>query len=150
MNSLGSVPWDETLVQLKHLESKISGRRELDQYSKALPLFEGNEEKIQFLEIPDYESRQAWLISRNFPKRSKSISQKMQATVEAKDIALGMTESLVRKSWGEPQEVSVSGMPEFRNQRWKYQKYTPTQDGYRLENKILYFEGGRVIGWETE
>jgi hypothetical protein len=145
-----SQPNTDQKIQLKQLENGISGKRELEQYSKALPWFSSAEEKIEFLRIHSYEQRQEWLISRDFPSRSKRVISEMQDVVDSQDIAMGMPEVLVKKSWGDPTEVDVSGVPEFRNFRWKYQKFVSTPDGYKSEKKTVYFEGGKVVGWEVE
>ncbi len=136
--------------QLKKMESSIATRKEIEQYSKALPSFENEEERIEFLNLPDFESKQLWLNDRNFSQRSKNLQEEMADLVEAKDIALGMPSQLVKKSWGEPDVVEVSGNPQFKNERWRYHKYISTNDGYKPEKKIVYFEGGKVVGWEIE
>ena len=143
-------PMTDTMLRLKQLENAISGRRELEQYSKALPWFKDDQEKIQFLEISGYEQRAQWLLSQDFPGRAKKVATQMQEVVEAQDIALGMPENLVKKSWGEPSTIDVSGSPQFHNQRWHYQKFVPSQEGFKSENKTIYFEGGKVVGWETD
>lgn len=136
--------------RLKQLENQLSSRRELEQYSKALPWFKNDEEKINFLELTEFEQRQRWLIENNFYVRQGKVRTQLKDVVEAQDIALGMTEDLVRKSWGEPEIVEISGVPQFKNHRWKYNRYISSVDGYKPEKKIIYFEGGRVIGWEVE
>jgi hypothetical protein len=135
-------------IRLKQLENQLSSKRELEQYSKALPWFKSTEEKIDFLQAGDFEARQNWLNNRDWPGRARRTTMQMQEVVDAQDIALGMPENLVKKSWGEPQNVEVSGNPSFRNQRWRYSKYVSTTDGYKTEQKTVYFEGGKVVGWE--
>lgn len=137
-------------TRLKQLENSLSGRKEVEQYSKALPLFRNDSERIEFLALPGFEARQKWLSSRFFNSRSNLIKSEMQDLVEARDIALGMPQNLVRQSWGDPDSVEVSGNPQFKNERWRYSKYISTQDGYKPEKKIVYFEGGKVVGWEVE
>lgn len=139
-----------SLVQIKKLEATIGSRREVDQYSKALPWFETDEEKSEFLRLPDFESKQAWLNEKNFGQRAQKVQAEMEDLVAAKDIAIGMPAQLVKRSWGEPDSVEVSGNPQFKNERWKYNKYISSNDGYKAEKKIVYFEGGRVVGWEIE
>lgn len=143
-------PPADAKIRLKQLENKVDGRRELEQYSKALPWFKDDAEKIQFLELDGYEPRQQWLSSQDFVARAKKVATQMQDIVEAQDIALGMPENLVKKSWGEPAEVEVSGSPAFHNQRWRYHKFVSSSDGYKSERKTVYFESGKVVGWETE
>lgn len=140
----------ETSTRLKQLENALTTPRELEQYSRALPFLRGDEEKIQFLSLDGFESRQRWMTEQRFFERASEIQGRYSEMVKAQDIGLGMTEGLVRKSWGEPESVEVSGHPSFRNFRWKYSKYVSTPDGYKMERKWVYFEGGRVVGWEVE
>lgn len=138
------------LSEVRKLEGSLAGKREVDQYSKVLPWFESEEEKAEFLRLPDFESKQQWLNEHNFGGRSQKVQSEMESLVESKDIALGMPAALVRKSWGEPENIEVSGNPQFKNERWKYHKFVTSPDGYKSEKKIVYFEGGRVVGWEVE
>lgn len=139
-----------TRVRLKQLENAVRTNKEVEQYSKVLPYLKDEKERIEFLELPDYEARQTWLQSRNFANRSKATQEQMQSIIEAQDIAVGMPQVLVKKSWGDPENVEVSGNPQFRNEKWRYSKYVSTPYGYKLEKKHVYFEGGKVVGWETE
>jgi hypothetical protein len=144
-------PVDEDQKErLKKLENALSLKKEIDQYSRALPWFKNDEEKIEFLSLPNYEVRQKWLLETDYGSRIQRIKNQMKELVEAQDIAVGMPEDLVKKSWGDPEGVDVSGNPKFKNQRWRYQKFVSTQDGYRQEKKTVYFEGGKVVGWEVE
>lgn len=149
----GRVSEQENISQktrLKQLENSLSTRKETEQYSKALPWFNGDAERIDFLSLPGFEARQRWLTQKDFNSRSALVTQSMKDLVEAQDIALGMPQSLVRQSWGDPETVEVSGNPQFKNERWRYNKYVSTQDGYKPEKKVVYFEGGKVVGWEVE
>jgi len=137
-------------TRLKQLENSLSTRKETDQYSKALPWFRTESERVEFLALPGFEARQQWLNEKSFNSRTGSIKTEMNDLIEAQDIALGMPQSLVRKSWGDPDSVEVSGNPQFKNERWHYSRFVSTQDGYKAEKKLVYFEGGKVVGWELE
>lgn len=139
-----------TKTRLKQLENSLSTRKETEQYSKALPWFLSDEERIEFLQLPGFEARQKWLSANSFSSRAGQIQSNMRDLVEAQDIAVGMPQSLVRQSWGDPDSVEVSGNPQFKNERWRYNRYVSTQEGYRPEKKIVYFEGGKVVAWELE
>ena len=54
----------------------------------------------------------------------------------------------MKKSWGLPDSVEVAGNPIYGNERWRYKRYTPSPEGYRLQSRIIYFESGKVAGWE--
>ena len=137
-------------IRLKQLENSMQGKRELEQYSKSLPWFSNDEEKIEFLETGAFEERQRWLQANKFFERPNKVTSQLQEILSAQDIAVGMPESLVKKSWGEPSAVDVSGIPQFHNQRWVYSKMISSQEGFKTEKKIVYFEGGKVVGWEVE
>jgi hypothetical protein len=137
-------------MQLKQLENSLSTQKEMEQYSKVLPWFRDEEERIRFLAIKGFESRQEWLDERNFTQRSKQTQNEFKDLVDVQDIAIGMPQNLVRKSWGDPDSVDVSGNPALKNERWKYARFISSSEGYKPEKKVVYFEGGRVIGWEVE
>ena len=135
--------------RLRELERTLSSKKEKEQYSKVLPWFSGDEKKIEFLSIPSNVSRQQWMNKKDIWARTQAPKQEMRKMVEAQDIAVGMPQEYVKKSWGDPIVVEVSGNPLYRNERWKYQRYTSTPEGFRKETRFVYFEGGRVVGWET-
>lgn len=151
--SIGSGQDEPELSQktrLKQLENALSTKKETEQYSKALPWFQSDDERVRFLALPGFEARQKWLTEQNFSFRSSTAQADMKELVEAQDIAIGMAQALVKKSWGEPESIDVSGNPQFKNERWHYNKFVSTPDGYKPEKKIVFFEAGKVVGWEVE
>lgn len=140
----------QTKTRIKQLENALRTKKELDQYSKVLPLLKNDDERIQFLELDNFEARSRWLNDNKVPARNQMQQETMRELIEAQDISVGMPQNLVKKSWGDPETVEVSGNPEFRNERWRYSKYVSTPDGYKLERKVVYFEAGKVVGWEVE
>lgn len=143
-----SNPQDKALI--RSLESKLGSKKEKEQYSKILPWLKNDQERIEFLKLTDLEERQRWIQDKKIWSRTKSISPQLAEMADAGDIALGMPADLVKKSWGEPQVVEVSGNPAYKNERWKYMKYIATPEGYKPEKRTVYFEGGKVVGWETD
>lgn len=135
--------------KVRVLERGLDSQKERLQYSKVLPWLESDEEKIDFLSIPSIEGRQAWINKNRIWSRAKNLKD-FTDVMEAQDIAMGMPSDYVKKSWGEPDGVEVSGNPIYKNERWKYIKQISTPQGYRQEKRLVYFEGGRVVGWETE
>lgn len=136
--------------KVRDLERTLRSRKEREQYSKVLPWLSGDEEKVEFLSIPSIEGRQQWINRKNIWSRSQAPQLEMKSLIESQDIAVGMPQDYVRKSWGEPVSVEVSGNPIYKNERWKYQRMVSGSEGYRKEIRFVYFEGGRVVGWETE
>lgn len=137
-------------MKVRQLEKRLSARKEKEQYSKILPWVKDDAERIEFLNIPTLEGRQAWILRNKIWERSKTPDSEMKAIIESQDISVGMPMDLVKKSWGEPMTVDISGNPVYKNERWKYQKFVSAPDGYKKETRYVYFEGGRVVGWETE
>lgn len=136
--------------QISLLEKRLETKKEKEQYSKILPWFKSNSEQIEFLKQPNLETRNQWILKNKIYTRSNSPSPEMKALIGSQDIALGMPADFVIKSWGEPIARDISGNPLNRNERWKYLRTLATSDGYRQEKRFVYFEGGKVVGWETE
>lgn len=137
-------------MKVRQLEKRLSSKKEKEQYSRVLPWVKSDEEKVEFLNIPSLEGRQAWMIRKKIWDRSKSPDVEMRAIIEAQDIAVGMPMEHVKKSWGDPISIDVSGNPIYKNERWKYQRQVSAPDGFKKETRMVYFEGGRVVGWDTE
>lgn len=151
-NSLSSKDLREikSRQRVREMERTLSSKKEREQYSKVLPWFKSDEEKIEFLNVPSIEGRQQWINSRNIWNRSQAPASEMKGLVDSQDIAIGMPQDYVKKSWGDPLNVEHSGNPIYKNERWKYERFISTAEGYRKEVRFVYFEGGRVVGWETE
>lgn len=135
--------------KLRRLERALDSQKERLQYSKVLPWLKGDTEKIEMLSIPTVEGRQVWINKNKIWSRAKSLEE-FDEIVESQDIAIGMPTEYVKKSWGEPDSIEASGNPVYRNERWQYNKQVATPQGYKQERRLVYFEGGRVVGWETE
>ncbi len=135
--------------KVRELERTLDSAKERQHYSKILPLLEKDTEKIEYLTIDSIEGRQAWVNRNKIWSRQKNNPEFLEL-VEAQDIAVGMSADLVRKSWGEPESVEVSGNEVYKNERWRYTRDVPTPNGYKRERRFVFFEGGRVVGWETE
>jgi hypothetical protein len=136
--------------QLKDLEKSLDSRMEKEQYSKVLPWLKDDEEKVELLSIPSLEGRQSWINRNNIWARAKVPANRMKELIDAQDIAVGMPMEYVRRAWGDPIAVEVSGNPVYKNERWKYMRNVPGSDGFHQQKRFVYFEGGRVVGWDTE
>ncbi len=135
--------------KLRELERALDSQKERLQYSKVLPWLKNDQEKIEVLSIPSVEGRQVWINKNKIWSRAKDLKN-FDDVVEAQDIALGMPADYVKKSWGDPDNVETSGNPIYKNERWQYNRQVSTPLGYKQEKRLVYFEGGRVVGWETE
>lgn len=139
----------EKRKKLRYYERSLDSQKERVQYSKVLPWLKSDDEKLDYLTIPSIEGRQAWINQNKIWSRSKELKGYIDV-MESQDIAIGMPADYVKKAWGDPDNVETSGNPIYKNERWKYLKQVSTPQGYRQERRLVYFEGGRVVGWETE
>jgi hypothetical protein len=135
-------------MEIETLESLLLNERERRQYYKNLPWLNSEGEQLEFLRQNGYYARQAWLRKNAVGKRSVQIDKPSEDLIAAKDISVGMPNELVRRSWGSPDTIDVAGNPIFGNERWRYKRYSPSPEGYRLQSRIVYFESGKVVGWE--
>lgn len=140
----------ELKSQIQDLERKLETRKEKEQYSKLLPWLRDDQEKIDFLKQPNLEKRNKWALEKKVFARPQYPSPEMKRLIDNQDIALGMPMDYVSKSWGEPSSKDVSGNPLMKNERWRYNRTISSSDGYRQEKRFVYFEAGKVVGWETE
>lgn len=141
---------DPVVIQIRSYEKQLSTKREKEHYSKVLPWFKSDQERLKYLQIPSFNEKQQWALDERIWNRANSPTQEMKAMIVTSDIAIGMPMDYVIKSWGEPMNRQVSGNPYLKNEKWKYSRSISTRDGYKKENRLVYFEGGRVVGWETE
>ena len=139
----------EKRKKVRYLERTLDSQKERISYSKILAWLQSDDEKIEYLSIPTVEGRQSWVNKNKVWKRAQNLKD-FDEIVDNLDIAAGMPADYVRKSWGEPDAIEHSGNPIYKNERWKYLKQVSTPNGYRQEKRFVYFEGGRVVGWETE
>ncbi|WP_413288730.1 hypothetical protein [Bdellovibrio sp. HCB337] len=136
--------------QLRDLEKGLRSRQEKEQYSKVLPWLQTDEEKIAMLSIPSLEGRQNWINRNGVWGRARVPATRMKELIDSQDIAVGMPMEYVRRAWGDPLSIETSGNPVYRNERWRYTRNVPGSDGFHQQKRFVYFEGGRVVGWDTE
>ena len=136
--------------RIAFLEKNLKSKSEKEHYTRILPWFESQDERLEYLLMNSLDKKETWAKDRNIWQRSSSPSNKTLELVQNQDIAIGMPREFVRKSWGEPQSIDVSGDPHFLNERWKYTRYASSSQGYKQEKKYVYFEGGKVVGWSTD
>lgn len=65
------------------------------------------------------------------------------------DIVMGMPMEDVVRAWGDPADVQVAGDPYNGNQKWTY--FSGLSSTWSLKSgRIVYFESGRVVGWDRQ
>jgi hypothetical protein len=148
---LAYVPADDPiLMQIRIHEKQMKNQREIEHYSKLLPWFKSDQERLDYLRLGNLGDKQQWALDKKMWGRSQNPNETMKTMIITGDIAIGMPMDFVLKSWGTPQGRETSGHPLFKNEKWKYLKQISTREGYKQEKRLVYFEGGRVVGWETD
>lgn len=135
-------------LYLKRLEAQLETRREKKQYYKYKGLIKSDGDRIYFLKLPSVEARERWAQNRGYVEDEKYTDELAQI-IEKNDIAVGMSQKAVVQSWGDPDIVEVAGDPVYGNERWRYSKYESGDEGFNKQTRVVYFESGRVVGWET-
>jgi len=138
-----------TRITLNRLEGRLTRDKVRKQYYHYKPMIRNDNERIQFLRIPTYEGRERYANSRNLVKSFNNFDDGTLKMIEQNDIAVGMNQQAVRESWGDPDAVNVAGNEIYGNQAWSYTKMVSSDDGYTKQHRVIYFENGRVIGWES-
>ncbi len=144
---------DEAMIyartKLTKAERALEGKREREQYFRNKPFMRSDRERLEFLSLENYDERQRWLNAKGIHGSTTPHAPEIQALVDINDITVGMTKNAVRDSWGEPELVEVAGNPIYGNERWHYSEQTSSTEGYRTQQRLVYFESGRVVGWES-
>ena len=82
-------------------------------------------------------------------QRTEEQQTKVSRAIARSDLVAGMSMAEVNSAWGEPLEVQNAGQIRHGNERWLYR--TGLSSKYGLgQTRAVYFEGGRVVGWQTE
>ena len=136
-------------AELNRLEGTIRSSAEKKQYFSLKPYFHDDLERIYFLRLPDRETRARWVQSKGISTNETTFDPVITNLIDNNDISRGMSRTAVRQSWGDPDFVEVAGDSMYGNERWRYNKLVSNEDGYKSETRTIYFESGRVVGWET-
>lgn len=137
-------------LHLNRLESKLETNREKRQYYRYKGLMLDDQERIHFLNLPTVEARERWAANRGHTTEEDGYPDHIAELIEKNDVTVGMSQKAVVESWGDPDIVEVAGNPVYGNERWRYSKYLSSNEGYQKVDRYLYFESGRLVGWETE
>jgi hypothetical protein len=82
-----------------------------------------------------------------------SYQRRIASAVVRQDLILGMAGSDVRQAWGSPEKIETAGgIQESAAERWVYVHGLTHAQGMRdmAEKRIVYFQNGAVVGWETQ
>lgn len=136
-------------IALHHMEDAIASEREKKQYYSVKAFLKNDSQRMAFLNLPGYTARARWIKRSGVLKQEDQLSDQDNKLIDSKDIAMGMTQNGVRESWGDPDAVEVAGDPIYGYKRWIYHRYVSGSEGYQKQMRTVYFEGGRVVGWQT-
>jgi hypothetical protein len=139
----------EIRLRLNRLETKLESQREKRQYYQVKGMMRNDRERIAFLSLPSVEARERWANARGLVANDESHPDEIASLIEKNDVSVGMSQKAVTESWGDPDLVEVAGDPIYGNERWRYSRYISSNDGYNKQVRVIYFESGRVVGWET-
>ena len=137
-------------VRLKRAEARLPNRRERRAWYALRGNLTDDDERLRVISLPTTAARARYAIDRKVGSPDQNRSDELAAVIENKDIALGMTQKAVAESWGDPDQVEVSGDTIYGVERWRYNRYVSGGEGYRKETRVVYFDGGRVAGWERK
>lgn len=138
-----------TRLALQRLENQLEYSMEKKQYYGYKPYFRNDQERLQFLSLPNREARERFAKARGVASINRKISPQSLRAIENTDIHKGMLKDAVIESWGEPDMREVAGDETYGNERWHYKKLVSSDEGYKQERRIIYFESGQVVGWDT-
>ncbi|HRK08850.1 MAG TPA: hypothetical protein PLZ57_13875 [Pseudobdellovibrionaceae bacterium] len=130
-------------------ERRLEGKQERERYFEAKPYLRSDDERLHYLNLESSVARERFLSARKIGGEKIDHPPDVQMLIGQNDIMLGMTRAAVRDSWGPPDEVEVAGQPMYGNERWHYTEQVTSSEGYATERRIVIFEAGRVVGWET-
>lgn len=130
-------------------EKKLRGLEEKRQYSQFKSLMTESE-RVEFLKLEDIYARDRWLDENGFSTPEKRHNREVASLIEKNDIAIGMNRLAVKDSWGDPDELEIAGNPTRGNERWTFVESIGSSDGFKVQERVVYFENGKVIGWETK
>ncbi len=94
------------------------------------------------LNLAPYEKEDFW------PETQPTEQSQTMSPVRPGDIVLGMNQFDVSSVWGEPRRIQDAGSTGSKHQRWIYLNESTTHWDTK-QARIIYFENGRVSGWET-
>lgn len=134
--------------ELQVLESSLRTESEYDYYNEAKPALKNERDRKEFLTQKNRNQQKRWLASRGVSELSL-YEPAVRAAIDEGDVSLGMSKEAVLKSWGDPEAVEVAGNPDYGSERWVYTHFEASQEGYQTQQRMIYFERGKVVGWET-
>jgi hypothetical protein len=135
---------------LNSMEKGLRQPADRELYYRFKPFIKSKQERIEFLAQKSHGDRLRWLKARGLTQGSYIYDRVVAGAIEEGDILIGMPKQAVRESWGDPARVEVAGDPRFGNEKWEYTDYVASLGGYKKELRTIFFESGRVVGWNRQ
>lgn len=135
--------------ELRAQESRLVTQSEKAQYYRLKGQLKDDRERIEFLSQPGLGAREQWASNRGYLSDEEGFSDELADLIEKKDISLKMPQKAVLESWGDPEAIEVAGNPIFGFERWRYTRFESSDQGFKRVERLVYFESGVVVGWET-
>ena len=131
--------------ELAKKESKLIGQ-EYTRYIEIKPYLENISEKIYYLNLKKSE-KEIFLKDRGIRRFKNSSKVNGFASLNSyhkneQAISVGMSKSDVKYRWGNPISIQIAGNPRLQNELWTF-------FGETKQYKV-YFENGKVEGWELD
>lgn len=139
--------------ELKHLEGRLN-EEEFFEFDRQREHIGGTSEQIYFLRLPRVD-REDYLIIKKIKAPSQRRSRGYRGNGAYRlalyekpmlgvrdDVVLGMSKDDVLGQWGKPLKRNIAGSLDSGNERWAFRRNGKT--------KYIYFEEGRVQGWNEE
>ncbi len=132
---------DELRAREENLRPGLE-RRQYDNFRAYLT----ERERLEFLRLPTLEAREKYMQNKGAIGTAATVSN---YTASNPSVRLGMGKKTVKDMLGEPDQVEFAGSPVYGNERWQYTVESSNERGFQKKTRVIYFEGGRVVGWQT-
>lgn len=137
-------------LALHQAEKDVMSIEERRLYYRYKDLMASDDERLRFLKLPTLTAKENYLQRAGYYIDDSQYSREIASLIAENDISLGMPMKAVRESWGEPKAEEISGHQALGNARWRYTKYIKSIEGYKREDRTVFFQGGLVVGWDTK
>lgn len=137
-------------LKLQKLEEQLTTKKQKTLYYENKP-YMNTQQMLEYLNLSTDGQRKSYLLQNQIqPPSMESYSPEISELIDGNEIALGMTKEMVKQSWGEPDNIEYAGNPIYQNEKWSYKTTSPSLNGYVHENRVIFFESGRIAGWTKE
>jgi hypothetical protein len=127
--------------ELSYLENRLSDL-EYERYQRIRNKLNSDSERIYYLRLGSKYERRVYLENKGIAQTKIYTISDYKMASYGNDLVVGMDQSSVTDSLGQPDRVMTTGDVYSRQENWVYHTASGT--------KVVYFRGGRVAGWQAE